>query len=57
MAHGRRRRARFAPRFWIIVMVPAIALMSWRYSVRESRISEQEQVLVELNDTYYDVCM
>lgn len=57
MANGRRPRARFAPRFWIIVMVPAIALMSWRYSVRESRISEQEQVLVELNDTYYDVCM
>lgn len=57
MANGRRHRARFAPRFWIIVMVPAIALMSWRYSVRESRISEQEQVLVELNDTYYDVCM
>lgn len=57
MATGRRHRARFAPRFWIIVMVPAIALMSWRYGVRESRINEQEQILVELNDTYYDVCM
>ena len=57
MANGRRHRTRFAPRFWIIVMVPAIALMSWRYSVRESRINEQEQFLVELSDTYYDVCM
>ena len=57
MANGRRHRTRFAPRFWIIVMVPAIALVGWRYSVRESRINEQEQFLVELSDTYYDVCM
>lgn len=57
MASSRRRRARFAPRFWIIVMVPAIALITWRYGAREARIQEQEQALVELSDRYYEVCM
>lgn len=57
MASSRRRRARFAPRFWIIVMVPAIALITWRYSAREARINEQEQALVELSNSYYEACM
>lgn len=57
MASSRRRRARFAPRFWIIVMVPAIALITRRYSAREARINEQELTLVELSNSYYEACM
>ena len=38
-------------------MVPAIALITWRYSAREARINEQELTLVELSNSYYEACM
>ena len=56
MASGH-RRARFAPRFWVILMLPVIVALTWNYGKRETYIAQQEQELIELNDRYYEACM